>query len=446
MKIKNLTLLVLFLILISCKNTSEKPENKTDKKIEVADTSETEIEQEEISEEEKQFIKRIDSIKQSRVFSPRGMKMHVIDPYFTEKDLFGFYGKERLEETAVYNIEGMDVMGTEIIFDNPVDNFTIEWSKDDGLESTPRTVRINNNKATWKTAEGIGMGSTIEEVEAANGNPFTIYGFEINDYISGMSKNWGYDGRLNQSSLRFAPSKNIDPEIYDQLKGKNGILSNDPLLKEAGLVVDFIAVHFQECERGKYGTEFCISQLDFLPPEPKENLRGEGWIKVDLWKNTEPAEVYFVQRSTLYDYGSHVIQQYAEGYPDGWETIFNFYNRVTQKKFQLLFSDENHFFKGLINDLVIIDFGTGSSREFMLYDIATGKLVFKGGYYDSISIKGDEIIYEDYLTLTEDQKPECPQELLEKYADFIGYVEIQTYNTKTQVYTGTEVYKCRYME
>ena len=444
MKIKNGIVLVLLLSIFSCKNISKKTENSTDEKIEVIDTSETERTQDEISEEEKGRKKRLDSIHKTRFFKARGMKMHFIDSSYIKKDLFWDYGKERIKDTAIYNFDGMDVMGTEITFENPADNFSIEWNEQNDLESRIRTIRIANKNTSWRTTSGVGMNSTIEEVETANGKPFSIYGFEINDYISGMSKNWE-NGNLDNISLRFAPSNIIDPELYDQLRGKNGILSNDPLLKEAGLAVDFIAVHFQSCDgAGTYTTEFCIAQLDFLPPEPKENLRGENWIKVALWPNSQEADVYFVENSILYDYGKYIIKQTEIGYPDGYENWFTVYDRVTQKKFVLAAKDAHHFFEGIINDLIIIDFGTGNSRSFLLYDANTGKLVFEDGYYNFIKIEGDEIIYEDIVTLTEDQKPECPQEIID--LKYYGYVEKYSYNTKTGKLNATGIYRCEYME
>ena len=446
-----LILILIVLSVFSCKNASEKQiidlENET---TEVAITTEEVIDKPISEEEEKLQKKHLDSISQSRFFSPEGRSIHSLGYSFTRQELYHIYGKGRISERVIYNLDGMDVMGTEISFDNPADNFTIEWHKVEGLESIPRTIRISNKNATWKSeswknGKSIGMGSTLAEVEAANnGKPFSIYGFEINDYISGMSKNWNGGGFIS-ISLRFSPSSDIDPEVYVKLIGKNDILSNDPLLKEAGLVVDFIAIHFQSCDgTGTYTTEFCIAQLDFLPPEPKENLRSENWIKVALWPNSQEADVYFVENSILYDYGKYIIKQTEIGYPDGYENWFTVYNRVTQNKYVLDPKDEHHFFEGIINDLIIIDFGTGNSRSFLLYDANTGKLVFEDGYYNEIKIEGDKLIYEDIVTLTEEQKPECPQKIIDLGS--YGYVEKYIYNTKTKVFNATGFYRCSYME
>ena len=160
----------------------------------------------------------------------------------TKSTLNKLYDKGNIRETVVFSYEGFDIKGTEVIFDNTADNITIEWN--DG-NLTPKIIRIKNPNSTWKTKEGVGIGSTIKEVEKANGKPFTIYGYEIDKYLAGTVKNWN-SGNLQGLNLQFKITKEIPGEVYMKIMGDRGILSNNPLLEKAGLQVENITVEFNK--------------------------------------------------------------------------------------------------------------------------------------------------------------------------------------------------------
>ena len=151
----------------------------------------------------------------------------------TKSALNKLYDKGNIRET---------IKGTEVIFDNTADNITIEWN--DG-NLTPKIIRIKNPNSNWKTKEGVGIGSTIKEVEKANGKPFTIYGYEIDAYLAGTVKNWN-SGNLQGLNLQFKITKEIPLEVYMEIMGDRGILSNNPLLEKAGLQVENITVEFNK--------------------------------------------------------------------------------------------------------------------------------------------------------------------------------------------------------
>ena len=160
----------------------------------------------------------------------------------TKSALNKLYDKENIRETVIFSYEGNDIKGTEVIFDNTADNITIEWN--DG-NLTPKIIRIENLNSNWKTKEGVGIGSTIKEVEKANGKPFTIYGYEIDKYLAGTVKNWN-SGNLQGLNLQFKITKEIPVEVYMEIMGDRGILSNNPLLEKAGLQVENITVEFNK--------------------------------------------------------------------------------------------------------------------------------------------------------------------------------------------------------
>ena len=160
----------------------------------------------------------------------------------TKSALNKLYDKENIRETVVFSYEGIDIKGTEVIFDNTADNITIQWHEDN---LTPQVVRIKNLNSNWKTKEGVGIGSTIKEVEKANGKPFTIYGYEIDVYLAGTVKNWN-SGNLQGLNLQFKITKELPGEEYMKMMGDRGIMSNNPLLEKAGLRVENISVEFNK--------------------------------------------------------------------------------------------------------------------------------------------------------------------------------------------------------
>ena len=160
----------------------------------------------------------------------------------TKSALNKLYDKENIRETVIFSYEGNDIKGTEVIFDNTADNITIQWNNNN---LTPQIIRIENLNSNWKTKEGVGIGSTIKEVEKANGKPFTIYGYEIDAYLAGTVKNWN-SGNLQGLNLQFKITKEIPLEVYMEIMGDRGILSNNPLLEKAGLQVENITVEFNK--------------------------------------------------------------------------------------------------------------------------------------------------------------------------------------------------------
>ena len=165
-----------------------------------------------------------------------------VTPTLKKEKLNEVYTENRLVERVVFSYEGIDILGTEIMFPDSTDNFTIEWNEKTG---TPKTIRINSNSAKWQTKGGIGMGSTIGAVQSANGVPFLIYGFESDKYIAGTIKSWE-SGKLKGLQLQFKITQNLDGNDYIKLIGSKGISSDNPLLKKAGLQVEKISLTFSE--------------------------------------------------------------------------------------------------------------------------------------------------------------------------------------------------------
>lgn len=97
----------------------------------------------------------------------------------------------------------------------------------------PGEVSVGPGSA-WRTPEGVGVGSSLAEVEAANGRPFVLAGFGW-DY-GGSTLDWK-GGRLGRDGcrllLRFEPVAIPSGDV----DGDRDIASDDPAMRAAQPVV-----------------------------------------------------------------------------------------------------------------------------------------------------------------------------------------------------------------
>ncbi|MFG1202052.1 hypothetical protein V5F29_06630 [Xanthobacter aminoxidans] len=123
-----------------------------------------------------------------------------------EAALIRTFGRANVVFRSVPAAEGEMVKASVLFPDDPARRVEIIWL-DEKKRRRPGDV-IVYNPGPWRTAEGIGIGATLAEVEAANGKPFTLSGFGW-DY-GGSVLDWD-GGRLAKSTgcrlqLRFEPT------------------------------------------------------------------------------------------------------------------------------------------------------------------------------------------------------------------------------------------------
>ncbi|UOB19079.1 hypothetical protein [Abyssalbus ytuae] len=120
--------------------------------------------------------------------------------------------------------------------------------------------------------------------------------------------------------------------------------------------------------------------------------------------------------------------------------IFNHQNH-------LINSFDGFFFMGMVKEqYVILDEGTGASRNILLYDTKSKKTVLNDSYYGELQLIKNELIYFDEVFLNNAlEKPECPEEVLE-FPDNIGYAEKHIFNFDTLTVSETGTYICIFVE
>ena len=106
---------------------------------------------------------------------------------------------------------------------------------------------------------------------------------------------------------------------------------------------------------------------------------------------------------------------------------------------------ESCFFKGLIDDKILVDTGTSNVRGLAIYDLS-GKLLFETTYMNDISINGNQLVYWtpfdiDYVP----EKPDCADSW-EHGEDTLGFIAEYKLELNTMISNSTGEIDCQFME
>jgi hypothetical protein len=142
------------------------------------------------------------------------------------EDLQRLYGDKYVTEMPVYLQEGEYAPGL-VVFPGTTEAVEIILAGD----GEPAYARISAPGSRWKTAEGLGVGASLAELEKANGRPFTFQGFEGD--MSGMVIDWLGGKFYIGVSVRLA----AEGKIPDTFKGNVIFRSDDPEVRKLPLRV-----------------------------------------------------------------------------------------------------------------------------------------------------------------------------------------------------------------
>ena len=139
----------------------------------------------------------------------------------SEDSLRARLGGDRVVRDTVWFEEGeFDPQGTVLFAKDPARRLSVQWANTE-QRSEAEIVRVVSDSSTWRVAPGVGIGSTLAELEQLNGRPFQLAGFEW-DY-SGTVSSWE-GGRLDSLwgkhvLLRFAVDTTADVALVRQVLG-----------------------------------------------------------------------------------------------------------------------------------------------------------------------------------------------------------------------------------
>ncbi|MGO4705192.1 hypothetical protein AB4072_05360 [Microvirga sp. 2MCAF38] len=106
-------------------------------------------------------------------------------PDTTHARLVKAFGAKNVLRKTTHGPEG-EVYKASIVFDkDPARSLEVIWHDEAGGR---RPARIYFTGAGWSVGNGLHVGASLAELEAANGRPFTLYGFEWD--FGGLVSNW----------------------------------------------------------------------------------------------------------------------------------------------------------------------------------------------------------------------------------------------------------------
>ena len=175
-----------------------------------------------------------------------GERVGPVTAEVAESELVEQLGEAAVERREVQIGEGFCVPGT-VLFPGTADAVEITWT--DTTRTRPASAEVSIVGSGWSTAEGVRIGTTLEELAGLAGTPVRFSGFGW-DY--GGSAEWpqgaaGSGGAM----LVLAPDAGSNERVrnddrYTEIVGEQIITSDHPLIREMTIRVDRIAVRWGE--------------------------------------------------------------------------------------------------------------------------------------------------------------------------------------------------------
>ena len=155
----------------------------------------------------------------------------VLGPDSSEARLIETYGKENVVTGDVPGAEGETVLATTVFPNDPARKFQVGWWDEEKREQLAYFTVPANATAPG----GVRIGQTVAEVQALNGEPFTLLGFYW-DYGGSASFESGKLANLPGGcslAVAFQPTKDLPAGVDDSpVVGDKEVSSTEPLLEK----------------------------------------------------------------------------------------------------------------------------------------------------------------------------------------------------------------------
>ena len=215
-----LTIAAIALLMTACGEEKKEMEEKETK------TTEQEADKTEETEEESK-----------EPSAPKALETKVLDDllvYDSHAEIVEAFGEESVSTKFISGPEGMGGSENTILFEGTKDEVWISWMNDT-TKSDLIAVEIRHPESTWKSKSGVGVGTTLEELEKLNGKPFTFLGFGWD--FSGMTA--FSEGELAKQGLGASLEASTDDH---EMWGDGEYSSDDEAARAAGVQVAWLTL------------------------------------------------------------------------------------------------------------------------------------------------------------------------------------------------------------
>ena len=161
----------------------------------------------------------------------------------TLADLEAAFGKENVVTGEVPGAEGTPMIATTLFPGDADREAQVRWWDEEEMQFVAGVTLARGDTGPL----GVRAGMPIAEVEAINGEPFPLLGFYW-DYGGGAGFQSGKLGALPGGcflNIGFTPTNDDLPQdIVDAISGDMELMSNQPEVQQAGVVVESINLYF----------------------------------------------------------------------------------------------------------------------------------------------------------------------------------------------------------
>jgi hypothetical protein len=181
-----------------------------------------------------------------------GKRAGAITTKTTYADLVKIYGKQRLTATKVYGPEGQVVFPGTLVTLGKNRSVTVAWK--DAKKLQPLQVIIGDS--TWKTAEGIGIGTTLSKLRQVLGEfKITGLGWDYGNQVVQLSPKM--QARYSGLSISVSPDRLAAQRFPKDLNAVSGDSvtpsASDPHWKPLKMRVSGLSVYFGESKSSTTG-------------------------------------------------------------------------------------------------------------------------------------------------------------------------------------------------
>lgn len=169
-----------------------------------------------------------------------GQSFGPINADATEESLKQQFGADKVKREKMYVGDGIEMDGAVVFPNEPEKRVEVFWFEED--PKRVQLVQIHGEKSEWKTAQGVTLGTTLQELEKLNGKPFAIMGLGWD--FGGTVSDWK-GGALDGLTLRCdATDVQLSEAESATILGDQVVQSSLPAMQKANPKVSKITLAF----------------------------------------------------------------------------------------------------------------------------------------------------------------------------------------------------------